>query len=143
VSIDTGGWQAVGETANSKYFLIEDGVLGAVPRPGSVDDHGSAREEARFQNAYWKRTGTRGAAVVFLDNVVSQDKDARHVYQTEIDPRTTLGAGLVGGTILSRAIGAFFLGIASPRYPIRMFGTLDDALVWCRHLIEAAKERER
>lgn len=139
--IDTSAWTAVGETANTRYFEIGSDVLAGVPRPGAVDDQTSARENIAFQNEHWHKKGHGGVVVVFFDNMVSQDKDARRVYQADPDPSVMFGTALVGGTMLSRAMGSFFLGIARPRIPVRMCATLADALGWARELNEAHRRK--
>lgn len=131
--IDTTGWKPVGESANTDYFHIEPGVLGAVPRQGSVDDLASARDNVNFQNTYWREHGG-GVVVVFVDRLASQDKDARRIYQSEPDLSVFWGTALVGGSLLGRAIGSFFLGIARPAVPLKMCATLDDALLWARSI---------
>jgi hypothetical protein len=141
MNVDTGGWKQVGETTNSKYFLVDVGVLAVLPHPGTIDDRASAREEVAFQASYANKTGRSYATIIFLENVVSQEKDARRVYQTELDFTTCLGAALVGGTILSRAVGSFFLGVNRPRIPTRLFPTFDEALAWARQLAERSKEK--
>jgi hypothetical protein len=141
MNVDPGGWKAVGETTNSKYFLVEEGVLAVLPHPGTVDDRSTAREEVAFQRSYAKKTGQAHAAIILLENVVSQEKDARRVYQTEFDTTTCLGAALVGGTILSRAVGSFFLGVNKPLIPTRLFPTFDEALAWARQLAQRSKEK--
>jgi hypothetical protein len=138
---NTAGWEHVGDTVNTRYFAIADGILGGVPRPGSVDDAATARENTLFQNAYF-RASQPGVVAVFFDNLISQDKDARRIYQTMPDPTLLVGTALVGGTLLSRAMGSFFLGLSKPKVPVKMFGTLDDALDWARQIIAAGRREQ-
>jgi len=138
LELDTSRWAPAGATSNTRYFEIEPRVLGAVPHPGSVDDGRSAAENVALQNEHWRKAGHSGVVVVFADNLTSQDKDARRVYQTGPDPTCILGTALVGGTLLSRAIISFFLGIARPQIPVKMAPTLEDALGWAHQLIAAA-----
>ena len=136
--IDTSGWEPVGETVNTRYYRVDPEILACVPHMGSRDEQESARQNARFQLDYWKAAGHAGVVVVFFDNMVSQDKDARRVYQTEIDPAFVVGTALVGGSMLARAMGAFFLGLSKPRIPLKMFGSLADAKIWARELVRRA-----
>jgi hypothetical protein len=138
---DTSGWEAVGETSNTRYFAIRDRVLAAVPLPGSNDTLATARENVAFQGSFFAKRGQRGVVVVLLDNLVGQDKDARRVYQTEIDVERILVTCLVGGTLLSRAMASFFLGLAKPRVPIKMCKNLDEALAHADGLLAATKEK--
>lgn len=134
MNIDTSKWKPVGESSNSRYYEIEPYVLGAVPNEGAKDDLGGARDNVRFQMDHFRKLGRGGVVVVFFDRLVSQDKDARRVYQIEPDPELMRGTALVGGTPLGRAIASFFLGLARPRIPVKMFSDLDGALVWAREL---------
>ena len=134
MDVDTSRWTLVGETANSRYFELEPGILAAVPHPGSKDDRATASENQRFQNEHWCSRGRGGVVLVFFDRMVSQDKDARRVYQYEPDVRYMRATLLIGGTLLSRAMGSFFLGLTRSRIPVKMFGTLDEALAQARQI---------
>jgi len=138
MEIDTSRWEAVGETSNTKYYLIEPQILAAVPRVGARDDGPSAQENVEFQVEFFRKTGKGGVAVVFVDRLVSQDKDARRVYQTVPDPRILVGSALVGGSLLGRAIVSFFLGFARPAVAIKMCATVEEALPWAREIVERA-----
>lgn len=138
---NTSGWTLEAESSNTRYFALEPGVLVGVPAPGSVDDTASARANLAIQLGYFRKTKP-GAVIVFFDNLVSQDKGARGVYQTEADPDLMLGTALVGGSLLSRAMGSFFMGLSKPKIPVKMFATLDEALIWAHERI-ALKEKER
>jgi hypothetical protein len=134
-------WSPVGESLNTQYYRIDEHVLAAVPRRGSIDDGQTAADNVRFQNRYFERIGG-GVVLVFFDLMTSQDSAARKVYQSAPDMRYMLGTGLVGGTLLSRAMGSFFLGLSKPSIPLKMFGSLDDALVWARERKRAQLARE-
>jgi hypothetical protein len=137
MDLDTSGWAHVGDSVNSRYFVVEPGVLAAVPRVGAKDDAVSALENQRFQNDHWRKLGRGGVVIVFADNLVEQDKGARRVYQNEPDLALMRGTAILGGTMLGRAIGSFFLGLARPKVPIKLCATLDEALVWARSMNEA------
>jgi hypothetical protein len=140
MEVSTSGWKACGSTANTLYFEIGDDVLAGLPHPRSHDTAATARENVAFQNAHWRKRGHGGVVVIFFDNLVSQDKDARRVYQTEPDPALMRGTALVGGSMLARAIGSFFLGLTKPKVPVKMFGSIEDALVWARELNGSANK---
>jgi hypothetical protein len=138
-SPDTSRWKPVGQTSNTRYFLVEERVLAGVPPPGSVDDAKNARENIDFQQDYFEKSRA-GVTIIFFDNLVSQDKGARAVYQTRGDPNFLLGTALVGGNLLSRAMGSFFMGLSKPRVAVKMFRALDEAVVWARERIATDKE---
>lgn len=126
---DASLWSPTGETINTRYFAIEPGILAALPFPGAKDDEESARQNIEFQLGYLRRTRA-GVVIVFFDNMVSQDKGARSVYQTVPDPRVLVGTALVGGSLLSRAMGSFFMGLSKPKVPVKMFAAWEPALDW-------------
>jgi hypothetical protein len=133
------GWKPLGSTGNSHYFLgpAEDVVL-VLPDPGSRDDGSSALENVAFQAGYARRLGRRCATVVMLGRLVSQDAGARRVYAAGMDPGQFFATALVVSNGISRAIGSFFLGLARPRIPIRMFDSIEKALAWVEEQRPAA-----
>lgn len=133
---DTSSWTHVGDAGNSRYYAVAEGILAAVPREGSVDDLSTARANATFQNDYFRQRGP-GVVLIFFDRMSSQDKDARRVYQSVPDPALMLASALIGGSLLSRAMGSFFLGLSKPKIPVKMFASLDDALPWARKILAA------
>lgn len=138
--VDTSGWKPIGESSNSRYFEIEKGLIAALPNPGARDDLASARNNLDFQHQYWRENGP-GVVLVFFDAMVSQDKEARSVYQTGTDPALMLGTALVGGSLLSRAMGSFFLGLSKPKTPLKMFGSVGDALAWAHQLMTTTEKK--
>lgn len=139
--INTSAWRPIGETANTRYFEIEPQVVAAVPHQGSTDTGPTARENIEFQIEYLRAHGGGGAVIVFFDRMTGQDSEARRIYGQMPDMNVMYGTALVGGTMLGRVIGSFFLGIARPRVPVQMFSSVDEALVWARSLNRAAAAR--
>lgn len=133
LDLDVRGWKLVGETKNSRFFEVKDGILGAVPRPGSADDKETAEENNAFQGAYFEKRGRRGVVVVWLDGFASQDKDARRVYQ-ESDHPWVRGVALVASSLLGRAIASFSSGIRKPKVPLKFVATTTEALAWADEL---------
>jgi hypothetical protein len=66
----------------------------------------------------------------------SQDREARTIY-SDMD-RVLTATGLVGGSMLSRAMASFLLGIARPKVPIKLFPTFEAALEWVREMNRTA-----
>jgi hypothetical protein len=120
----------VGRTLNTDYFVAADDVLIVMPHPGSRDDGETARENVRFQLDYARKLGRRIGTVVYVANLLSQDAAARKVYSSEMDPECVYGAALIVSNQLSRAIGSFFLGLARPPFPTRMFDGVEAAIAW-------------
>jgi hypothetical protein len=136
--IDTSSWQPIGETSNIRYYEIEPHIIAAVPHQGSSDTGATARENIEFQMQYLRQHGQTGVVIVFFDRMTGQDSEARRLYGQLPDIKVLRGTGLVGGTMLGRAIGTFFLGVARPRIPVQLFSSVDEAVVWARSLNGAA-----
>ncbi len=135
---DTSGWKFVGRTANSRYFVVERGILACVPDPKSSDTESSAKENVRFQELYWTERAEHGTCMVFFDQLVDQTAAARRVYAT-YPFRSQRATALVGGTALSRAIASFFTGLSQPATRTKFFGSATDAAEWCRNLLSAER----
>lgn len=136
-TIDTSSWTPVGESTNTDYYAIDQYLLAGVPHEGAIDTETTARENVDFQNGHFRSAGHGGVVIIFFDRMVSQDTKARRVYQSAPDPDLMLGTALVGGTLLSRAMGAFFLGLAKTRIPVKMFADLEGARAWAAELLRA------
>lgn len=130
-------WSPLGNSANSAYYAVEPGIIACVPVDMSTDDQDTARQNARFQEDHWVRSGRRGSCVVFFDFLADQTAEARSVYAT-FPFHSQNGTALVGGTALSRAIASFFTGLSRPKTPTKFFGSEQEALVWCRQLNQGA-----
>jgi hypothetical protein len=78
--------------------------------------------------------------MIFFDYMVSQDRAARKIYVDDSSSPWALGIALVGGTMLGRAMGSFFLGLARTMIPLKFFPTLAEARTWLRSLPGARKQ---
>lgn len=124
-------WKPVGSVANTRYFSLED-VLMVVPNQGSKDDASTARINLEFQSRFAREAGRKVGLLVLLGRLSSQDSEARHIYAEHMDPGLFAAAALVVSNPISRAIGSFFLGLARPKMPTRIFESVDHALQWLR-----------
>ncbi|MEM9695882.1 MAG: hypothetical protein AAGA56_25285, partial [Myxococcota bacterium] len=95
----------------------------------SSDTEASAKENCAFQTDFFTERGKKGGVIVFFDRMKSQDKDARRVYG---EIRSLSCTAMVGGTLLTRAMFSFFLGVARPKVPVKLFGDVEGALTWVR-----------
>ncbi|MEM1029796.1 MAG: hypothetical protein AAGA56_00830 [Myxococcota bacterium] len=127
--------EKVTESANSEYYALPDGVLVTIPFEGSTDDRATAEENKKIQNAYYEERGRKGGIVIFFDRMKSQDKDARKVYET-VEMLTC--TAMVGGSLLTRAMFSFFIGISRPTMPIKLFADFESAVRWVREQQAAA-----
>lgn len=128
--------QRFGESENTVYYSLDDDVLVAVPHEGSRDTGSSARSNRDAQVRYFREKGRKGGVIILFDRMTSQDKDARKVYEGMDDALTC--SALVGGSMLSRAMFSFFLGISRPKVPVKLFADVESALRWIREVNQRA-----
>ena len=143
IEINTKGWEPVGATSNSEHYAIEPGILAAVPTPGASDDRKTALENIAFQNGYFHKAGRGGVILVFFDRIAHQSKEARQAYGTLIDASVIRATALIGGSVLGRTIANVFLGLFKSQVPVKLFGSLDEALVWAREVNRAADAKKQ
>lgn len=131
MSIDP-SWPALGRTTNATFYLADPHIMVVAPDDGCTDDETTARQSVGMQHQHWKALGSTGAVIVLMDRVAHQTKDARRVYQTEVDPEIITGFGLVSSSVFGRAVASVFMGLARLAVPTRMFASLPLALQWAR-----------
>jgi hypothetical protein len=131
IRLDTADLALVGRSKDTNYYLIEENILGAVPDAGTRDDAVSAQANVDYLNGYFREHGP-GVVLVFFDMLVSQDRAGRTTYQSQLDPELLLGAGLIGGNMLARALAAAFLGLGRAKVPFKVFPSLETGLAWAR-----------
>lgn len=117
----------LGETSNTRYYLHRPGILAAVPHEKAVDTEATARANIAFQRAYWIAQERRGLVAVYVDRLIDQEPGARRVYAAETDPEWFHGIALIGGTMLSRAMASFFVGLSRPRVPVHFVPSMREA----------------
>lgn len=128
--VDTSNWTHIGTTANAEFYAAEPALIVVVPHDDSVDDEHTARASIRLQDEHWRRVGHRGATVVYMDPVLSQEGGARAVYATETAHTLTTCYALVGESFFAHASAMVFEGLAKPGVPTRVFRSLDEARPW-------------
>jgi hypothetical protein len=127
-------WPCVGGTEAGAYYQAESGVVVAVPRPRFVQTAEHARRSLDELYRIADEQGKPQVVLVIVDHVAGQDQGARSVWAREVDTTRYLGLGLVCRSLLSRAIGSFFIGLGRPTIPTRMFNNFEEALAWARRL---------
>lgn len=125
-------WRALASTSNTDYFVDHEGVLLALPHRGSHDTGATARENLVFQKDHYDRCDDPPIVAIFFDRMASQDRAARKTYSSDPTLQWSLGFALIGGSMLGRAMGSFFLGLSRPQAPTRMFADLATARPWIR-----------
>lgn len=138
-------WPFLGRTDNATFYLADPRAILVAPDEGCPDDESTARQSIALQAAYWEARGSRGATIVLMDRVVHQTREARRVYQVEVNPVRFTVCGLVSSSVFGRAVASVFVGLSRPAVPTRMFGSVAQALEWARaqHASEPAARGQR
>ncbi len=137
------GWTFIGETSNSKCYVGDPDIMLAVPHQGTRDTETTARENVAFQIGYFRDRGLCGIVLIMADRIQSLDKEARRVYQEEIGLPYVRAAGMIGVSLLARAIGSFLIGLSRPRIPFKLFGSMESATAWAREMNRAASQSDK
>lgn len=137
MSILSPDWKKIGSTSNADFYEMRGDVLVIVPYPDSTDGESSARESLAMQKKHWTEVGRRGAVVVWMDPVVSQDSGARGVYANETHGVPTTCYAIVGESFFAMATASVFAGLAKPGIETRIFRSLDEALPWIDEMNKA------
>ena len=125
----------VGRTSNTRYFAEDPRVLVAWPDAGTLDTAETATENMDFQINYFRSVGAPGIVMIYFDRMNGQDRGARRVYTARTNDSWAIGIALVGGSLLSRALGAFFMGLSKPKVSTRLFATDKEAARWIAQLL--------
>jgi len=133
-AIRTADWTLVGRTDNADFYAVEPEVLAVVPHADTTDDEKTARQSLAMQEQHWRSAGHRGAVVVFMDPVLSQDAGARAVYANETRQSLSTCFALVGETFFGHAAATVFEGLSRPGIPTQVFRSLDDARSWIHEM---------
>jgi hypothetical protein len=129
-SILSPDWKKIGTTSNADFYAMRPDVLVIVPYADSTDNEASARESLAVQKKHWTESGHRGAVVVWMDPVVSQDSGARGVYANETRGVPTTCYAIVGESFFAMATASVFTGLAKPGIETKIFRSLEEALPW-------------
>ena len=131
-----GDFPRVGGTSAGGYYEIEPRLLVAAPTPGYIQTEAGARASlAEFERIARER-GAACAVIVLVDNVASQDAAARRVWVAETRPELMCCCAMVCSSLLSRAIGSFFLGLNRPRVAAEMHPNIEAAIAWARDMLQ-------
>jgi len=129
--VNTDNWVKFGQTTNADFYQIDDNTLAVVPFEGCTDDETTATASVETQLKFLRENKKKAACIIFMDGIAQQTAGARTVYRELPDSEYQVCYALVGGTAFGRAVGSFFLGLSKPKVPTQMFGTLEQALIWC------------
>jgi len=118
------------ETA-AGHFWLEGGLLRFVAKEQSEQSQADAEESMRVFAQL--AGGTRRPAVMVILGVKKLSREARALYTGERAARTfTAVAIVVAGSTVARALFNFIMAVSKPRFPARVFETVDEAVEWAR-----------
>lgn len=133
--------EVISRTPSAVTYVLdtEPDILVSVPAAGTKDTVHSARDHAGVYYGYATATGKPCGLVVIMNNLLSQEPEARRIYQN-IDKTKIFAAALVVESPLARALGSFFVGLTRPVAPTRLFSNMDGAIEWLKAVRPAAAE---
>ena len=129
--VDISGWRQLAVLPSAAIYGVEPGVLVVAPKPGVHDSEDKADYHRQRLESLIREIGSSQTVIVLIDNIGHQDKGARRTW-ANANPQAIHAVALVCSSTLARAIGSFYLGIARPAMPTKLFATFDQAREWAR-----------
>ena len=118
------------ETRTSKTFLREDGIIQSELLPNVEIDLEEAKESVKA--GYSVSNGEKRPVLVIFGTVKSLTREARQYFGGQETTEHTSAIALVIGSVASRVIGNFMIGLNKTPYPTRLFTSEDEAVVWLK-----------
>jgi hypothetical protein len=114
-------------------WLADDGILRVKVKPNIQITLRDAQVAMRAISDVCG--GKRRPALVDMTGLVAMDREARLVFAGEETAKVESAAALIIDSLLSRAIGNFFMGLNKPIIPTRLFTSEAEALAWLKGLV--------
>jgi hypothetical protein len=114
----------------ASLWLGEDGIVRIIHVPGAIVSLEDAQETMAAYLTINK--GMPRRLLVDTRTLTSLSREARKYYAGEDAAKVACAAAIIVGTPVSRVSGNFYLGLASPHLPSRLFQSEDDALEWLK-----------
>ena len=115
------------ETATTRLWRDEDGIVHIVIKPGSQKTLHDVLEEFEHYPAITE--GKRRPYLVDNRAIVSIDRDGREHIATE-GAKYISAVAIVIDSHLSAVVGNFFMYISRPAYPTQLFSSMEAARAW-------------
>lgn len=125
-------YESVGTDGNSNYYIADPDILLVVPKAGMVDTPLTARGAVDYQTAYARKLGRKCSILVIMSNVLSQDAEARRIYEEVTVSGLFFATALIVSNPLSRAIASFAIGLSKPQVPVKLFDTVEKGIEWLK-----------
>ncbi|MDX2246549.1 MAG: hypothetical protein SF052_07235 [Bacteroidia bacterium] len=125
--------QGVMETTNCWISMGDDGILRLVTKPQTKSTLETVREE---HQAIKKIIGNQRVPMLTdIRNMISATPEARAYTNSPEITYTYLAVGLLVGSVFSRVIGSFIIGINKPDYPVKLFTDEKSAIEWLKQFL--------
>lgn len=126
--------QGVIETSNCWISIDSEGILRLVTKPQTRSTFETVKEE---HLAIKQLIGDRPVAMLTdIRNMISATPEARAYTNSPELAKTYLAVGLLVGSVFSRVIGSFIIGINKPDYPVKLFTDETSAVKWLKQFSE-------
>src|SRR5512140_3518056 len=107
-------------------------ILLVFPKAGMVDTAQTARSAVDYQTAYARKLGKKCSVLIIMSNLLSQDAEARRIYDEVTVSGLFFATALIVSNPLSRAIASFAIGLSKPQMPVKLFDTGEKGIEWLK-----------
>lgn len=126
-------WELVDDGPAGRYYRTPAGLIVIAPTLKSVETGDLALSGLKLLRRFADEAGKPIRVAILMDRIRDQTPEARRVWSQEISPDWYAKAALVAESMLGRAITSFYLGLARPPVPTKVFATLALAFAWLEH----------
>ncbi len=120
------------EVRTTIIWLEDDGIVRVKVKPNIEISLQDAQAAIRAVSNVCG--GKRCPALVDMRGLVGMDRGARLYFAGEETAKVESAAALIIESLLSKAIGNFFMGLNKPIIPTRLFTSEEEALAWLKGL---------
>ncbi len=119
-------------TKTAKIRLLDDGIVHVVNIPGSDIGLEEVKENINITEIIG---GKKRPLLVDISKVKSVSREAREYFVSSEGAEIISGCAMLVGSPMSREIGNFFLDLTKLAYPIKLFTSEAEALMWLKNFI--------
>ena len=119
---------------HSAVRLGEDGILRNIHRNADTESRANTVKETKEVFSAIKQV-SKGKKHPFLSDirkVKSTDRESRDFFAGEEVANAISAMALLVGSAIGKIIGNFFLGFNKPKYPVKLFTSESEAIVWLK-----------